>query len=181
MNDGILSRATSVPKKAPTAQQASNVTMIAAHHGQFALVGCTSSATTTLLSPMTRPTERSISPRSRAKISAIANSMYILLCSKRLTRFCADRNFEFAIWKLMATTTMARTTGRTPLLPPRTRAHEARRYWPSDWATSSGGTSAAASWAAVRSATIVASVAPAGVSLESAVTSDTGHAPTTTP
>src|SRR5260370_23705484 len=102
-------------------------------------------------------------------------------CSKRVTRFCADRIFEFSIWKLTATTTMARTTGRTPLLPPRTRAHETRRYWPSDWATSSGGTSAAASWAAVRSATIVASVAPAGVSPESAVTSDTGHAPTTSP
>src|SRR5579859_1905364 len=105
----------------------------------------------------------------------------MVLCSKRLTRFCADRNFEFAIWKLMATTTMASTTGRTPLLPLRTRAHEARRYWPSDWATSSGGTSIAASAAAVRSATIVASAAPAGVSLESAVTSDTGHAPTTAP
>ena len=106
----------------------------------------------------------------------------MLLCSKRLTRFCADRNFEFAIWKLTATTTMARTTGRTPLLPLRTRSHQARRYWPSDWAMSSGGTSAAASArAAVRSATIVASVAPAGVSLESAVTSDTGHAPSPTP
>src|SRR3984957_20067367 len=103
------------------------------------------------------------------------------LWSNRLTRFCADRNFEFAIWKLTATTTMARTTGRTPLLPPRTRAHEARRYWPSDWATSSGGTSTAASSAAVRSATIVASVAPAGVSLESLVTSDTAHASTPAP
>ena len=75
MNDGIRSRATSVPWMTPTAAQASNVTMIAAHHGQFAPVGCTSSATTTLPSPMTRPTDRSISPRSRAKISAIASSM----------------------------------------------------------------------------------------------------------
>src|SRR5579871_3653163 len=105
----------------------------------------------------------------------------MVLCSNRLTRFCADRNFEFAIWKATATTTMARTTGRTPLLPARTRAQEARRYWPSDWATSSGGTSTAASSAAVRSATMMASVTPAGVSLESAVTSDTGHAPTTAP
>ena len=49
--------------------------MIAAHHGQSAPLGCTSSATTTLPSAMTRPTERSISPRSRAKISAIASTM----------------------------------------------------------------------------------------------------------
>ena len=39
MNDGIFSRATSVPWMAPTAAQASNVTMIAAHHGQFAPLG----------------------------------------------------------------------------------------------------------------------------------------------
>src|SRR5215472_3437307 len=180
MNDGILRRATSVPWMAPNAAQASNATMIAAHHGQSAPLGCTSSATMTLPSPMTRPTERSISPRSRAKISAIASNMYMLLCSNRLTRFSGDRNFGFATWKLTATTTMARTTGRTPLSPPRTRSHQARRYWPSDWARSSGGTSAAAtSGAAVRSTTIPASAASAGVSPGSAVTgmSGTGHAP----
>ena len=75
MNDGIFSRATIVPWMAPTAAHASSVTMIAAHHGQFRPLGCTSSATTTLPSPMTRPTDRSISPRRRAKISAIASSM----------------------------------------------------------------------------------------------------------
>ena len=132
MNEGILSRATSVPWRAPQAEQASNAAMIAAHHGQFAPLGCTSSTTTTLPSTMTRPTERSTSARSRAKISAIASTMYTVLCSKRLTRFCGDRNFEFAIWKLMATTTMAMTTGSTPLLPLRTRSHQALAYWPSD-------------------------------------------------
>ena len=139
MNDGIFSRATSTPWMAPNAAQASKVTMIAAHHGKSAPVGCTSSATTTLLSAMTRPTDRSISPRSRAKISPIASSMYTVLCSKRLTRFCEDRNLPFAIWKTTATTTMARTTGRTPLLPPRTRPHQARKYWPSDRARARAG------------------------------------------
>src|SRR5215469_9133838 len=184
MNDGIFSRATSDPWMAPTAEQASNATMIAAHHGQLGPVGCTSSATTTLPNTMTRPTERSISPRSKAKISAIASTMYTVLCSKRLTRFCADRNFGFAIWKLTETTTMARTTGRTPLLPLRTRSHQALRYWPSDWARSSGGTSASATLrAAVGSAAIAASAVPAGVSPGSAVTgmSGTGHAPTPAP
>src|SRR5215472_4163187 len=70
-----------------------------------------------------------------------------------------------------ATTTMPRITGRTPLSPLRTRSHQARRYWPSDWARSSGGTSAAAaSGAAVRSAAIAASAVPARVSAGSAVT-----------
>src|SRR6516164_7289855 len=180
MNDGIFSQATSDPWMAPTAEQASNAAMIAAHHGQLGPIGCTSWATTTLPNPMTRPTERSISPRRRAKISAIASNMYTVLCSKRLTRFCGDRNFGFATWKLTATTTMASTTGRTPLSPLRTRSHQARRYWPSDWARSSGGTSATAAWgAAVRSATVPAPAVPAGVSPGSAVrgVSDTGHAP----
>src|SRR5215469_4060364 len=103
----------------------------------------------------------------------------MLLCSNRLTRFCDDRNFEFATWKLTATTTMARTTGRTPLSPPRTRSHQARRYCPSDWARSSGGTSAAATSAAVRSTTVLVSAAAVEGSPESAVTgmSGTGHAP----
>src|ERR1700729_3953216 len=180
MNDGIFSRATNHPWMAPNPEQASNATMIAAHHGQSAPLGCTSLATTTLLSAMTKPTERSISARSRAKISAIASTMYTVLCSKRLTRFCDDRNFEFAIWKLTATTTMARTTGRTPLSPLRTRSHQARRYWPSDWARSSGGTSAVAtSGAAVRSTTVLVSAVPVEGSPEPAVTgvSGTGHAP----
>src|SRR5580700_2497249 len=83
----------------------------------------------------------------------------------------------------MATTTMARTTGRTPLSPPRSRSHQARRYSGRDLARSSGGTSAAApSGAAVRSTAVLAS-AFAGLSAESAVTgmSDTGHAPSPTP
>ena len=170
MNDGILSRATIDPWMKPTAAHATSVDMIAAHHGKFAPVGCTSSATTTLPSPMTRPTDRSISPSSRAKISAIASSMYTVLCSKRLTRFCADRNFEFAIWKPMATTTRPRTTGRTPLLPPRTRAHEARKYWPSDSAASSGGMSAASTLASAVRSTVPAPAAGAGVWPGSAVT-----------
>src|ERR1700691_6171729 len=103
----------------------------------------------------------------------------MVLCSKRLTRFCADRNFEFAIWKLTATTTMARTTGRTPLSPPRTRSPQDRKYWPSELARSSGGISAAAtSGAAVRSTAVPAVVWP-----WSSVRgmSDTSHAPGSAP
>ena len=45
----------------------------------------------------------------------------MVLCSKRLTRFCGDRNLPLAIWKAMATTMMPRRTGRTPLSPLRMR------------------------------------------------------------
>src|SRR5205807_10171574 len=48
--------------------------------------------------------------------------------------------------------TRARMTGRTPLSPLRIRVSQARNHSPSDWATSSGGTSrVAASVAAVGS------------------------------
>ena len=75
MNDGILRRATMLPWTNPTNEQMSSVRMIATHHGNPSPPGWTISATSTAPSPMTSPTERSISPRSRAKISAIARSM----------------------------------------------------------------------------------------------------------
>src|SRR4029077_17247569 len=50
----------------------------------------------------------------------------------------------------MATTTVARTTGSTPLSPFFTRAHQPRRYSPNDWAMISEGTSSTSA-AAVRS------------------------------
>src|SRR5262245_14418330 len=86
------------------------------------------------------------------------------------------------ISKTTATTTMPRTTGRTPLSPLRTRSHQARRYWPSDWARSSGGTSAgAASWAAVRSTSMLASAVPVRVLPGSAVTGISGSGPSAQP
>src|SRR5580700_3323857 len=98
----------------------------------------------------TAPTERSISAMSRTSVSAIASTMYTVLSPKIYTRLLGRRKacWGVMIWKTTATTTMAMSTGRTPLSPPRTLSHQARRYWPSDWATSSR-TSAAASGAAV--------------------------------
>src|SRR5207248_6384779 len=55
-------------------------------------------------------------------------------------------------WKTMVIRTSPRITGRTPLSPLRIRVVQARNHSPSDWATSSGGTSrVAASVAAVGS------------------------------
>src|SRR5581483_226212 len=73
------------------------------------------------------------------------------------------------ISKTTATITMARSTGRIPLLPPRIRSQETRRYWPSDWARISGGTSAATLASRAGSAVPAPAVA-AGVSPWSAVT-----------
>ena len=144
MNEGIRSRATSVPCIAPTPALTTRAATMATHQGHPSPLGCTRSAATTADNAMTRPTERSISPRSRGKISAMASTMYTALCSMRLTRFRGDRNFESRIWKATATTTMARTTGSTPLSPLRTRSHHARRYCPRESAISSGGISASA-------------------------------------
>src|SRR5215831_4797715 len=160
MKDGILSRAVSVPWRAPNTPQQTSPARMAAHQGQL----CTSLKAITPPISATAPTERSISPRSRTTVSAIASTMYTVLSPKIYTRLLGRRKAcsGVIISKTTPTTTMARTTGRTPLSPLRSRSHQARRYWPSDWARSSGGTSAAASGAAVRSS--------AGVSPGSAVT-----------
>src|SRR5690348_5600158 len=101
----------------------------------------------------TKPTERSISPRTRAKPSAIARTMITALCWKRFTRLTADRNTWFGLM-VQNTTTMAiiaTMTGRTPLSPALMRDPHARTYWLSDCATIAGGTSATTSGTAVRS------------------------------
>src|SRR6516162_4328966 len=80
--DGILSRAVSVPVKAPIRPQIASAASIAAHHGQ-AGPGCwTSLNAITPPKSATAPTERSISPRSRTTVSAIASTMYTVLSPK---------------------------------------------------------------------------------------------------
>src|SRR5580693_7522738 len=179
--DGIWSRATSVPARAPNTPQATSAASMAAHHGQPG-PGCCCTSLKAITPPIsaTAPTERSISARSRTTVSAIASTMYTVLSPNIYTRLLGRRKecSGVMIWKVTATNTMARSTGRTPLSPLRTLSHQPRRYWLSDWATSSGGTSAAASGAAVRSTTVVASVTPALVSPGSAVTGTSRSGPT---
>src|SRR5579863_7757013 len=158
--DGILSSAVSAPCRAPNTPQAASAAIMAAHHGQPA-PGCWTSLKA-ITPPMsaTAPTERSISAMSRTRVSAMASTMYTVLSPKMYTRLLGRRKAcsGVMIWKTTATTTMAMSTGRTPLSPPRTRSHEARRYWPSVWARSSGGTSATDISGAATSATASASV-----------------------
>src|SRR5487761_1557828 len=156
--DGILSRAVSIPWRAPNTPQATSAARMAAHHGQPAPGRGTSLKAITPPISATAPTERSISAMSRTSVSAMASTMYTVLSPKIYTRLLGRRKacWGVMIWKTTATTTMARSTGRTPLSPPRTLSHQARRYWPSVWATSSR-TSATASGAgaAVRSGAVV--------------------------
>src|SRR6516162_4683128 len=175
--DGILSRAVSVPWREPNRPQTTSAASMAAHHGQPG-PGCTSLKAITPPISATAPTERSISAMSRTTVSAIASTMYTVLSPKIYTRLLGRRKacWGVMIWKTTATTTMARSTGRTPLSPLRTRSHQARRYWPSDWAVSSR-TSAAASRAAVRSAAGVVSGSTAAVSPGTVVTGTSPSGP----
>src|SRR6478672_3957282 len=176
--DGILSRAVSVPVKAPIRPQPTSAASIAAHHGQPS-PGCwTSLKAITPPKSATAPTERSISARSRTTVSAIASTMYTVLSPKIYTRLLGRRKecWGVMIWKVTATTTMARSTGRTPLSPLRTLSHQAWRYWLSDWATSSR-TSAAASGADVRSAAVMVSGSTAAVSPGTVVTGSSPSGP----
>src|SRR5438105_1767753 len=81
--------------------------------------------------------------------------MNTALCWKRFTRFPADRNTWCGLiaWKTTTMRMRPAMTGSTPLSPPLSRATQARRYSPRDWATSSGGTSTSAPSAAVGSGT----------------------------
>src|SRR5690242_16745002 len=170
--DGIRSSAVSAPCRAPMPPQIASAASTAAHHGQSG-PGCwTSLKAITPPISATAPTDRSTSARSRTTVSAIASTMYTVLSPKIYTRLLGRRKACSGVItsKTTATITMARTTGRTPLLPLRTRSHEPRRYWPSDWAMIPGGTSAAATLVSrVRSA-VPAPAVPAGVSPGSALT-----------
>src|SRR5690242_1171637 len=171
--EGIRSSDVSAPWTAPIAPQMASAARIAAHHGQFG-PGCwTSLKAITPPIRATAPTDRSTSARSRTNVSAIASTMYTVLSPKMYTMLLGRRKAcsGVMISKTTATITIARITGRTPLLPLRTRSNEPRRYWPSDWATSAGGTSAAATLASrVGSAVPAPTVVPAGVSPGSALT-----------
>src|ERR1039458_510121 len=155
MKEGSRRRLTRVPCTAPIKAQARRATMMAAHHGQFVVLGCTSCTAITAPTGPTKPMERSISPSSRAKISAIARTMNTALCRKRFTMLPAERKTWCGLiaWKTMMVAINASTTGSAPLSPLLTRTIWPCRYSPSDCATIPGGTreAAASGAAAVRS------------------------------
>ena len=74
MNDGKPSRVMIVPWRMPIAAQTASATRIAAHHGH-PYCCFTSSAVMMPPMPLTKPIDKSISPRSSANTSPIASSM----------------------------------------------------------------------------------------------------------
>ena len=74
-NEGILSRADSVPWIAPMTPQHASAIRIAAHQGQPGLGLWTSLKAMTPPRSATEPIDRSISPRSKTAISAMARTM----------------------------------------------------------------------------------------------------------
>src|SRR3984885_5037179 len=171
-NDGILSSAVSAPWRAPNAPQIANAASRAAHHGQFGPGCCTSLKAIAPPISATAPTDKSTSAMSRTIVSAIARIMYTVLSPKMYTRLLGRRKAcsGVMISKTTATITIARITGRTPLLPPRIRSHEARKYSPSVWAATPAGTSAAAAVASRVKSAVPVPAAPAWVSPGSVVT-----------
>ncbi len=99
---------------------------MAPHHAQLVVIGCTSCTTIAAPHAPTNPIDRSISPRTSAKPSAMARTMITALCWKRLTRLTAERKTWFGLIVQNTTTmaTMATTTGSTPLSPARMRASD---------------------------------------------------------
>ncbi len=79
-----------------------------------------------MVAPMAalKPTDRSISPSSSTKISAMPSRMNGTLWIIRLTRLPADRNSEFLTWKKITTATRPRMIGSAPLSPFLTRRHQ---------------------------------------------------------
>ena len=80
MKDGRRRRVTRVPWIAPNTAHAKSPARIAAHQGQFVVSGWTNCTVMAAPRAPTNPTERSISPITRANPSAMARTMITALC-----------------------------------------------------------------------------------------------------
>src|SRR5579872_3171432 len=132
MNEGNRRRVISVPWIAPNTAQKSRPARIAAHHGQCVVTGCTSWTVIAAPQAPTNPTDRSISPSTRANPSPMARTITTALCWNRFTRLTGETNTWFGL-QIVNTTrmaTIAAMTGRTPLSPDLTREIDARTYPP---------------------------------------------------
>ena len=69
------------------------------------------------VTPLTAPTDRSISPRSSTYTTPTEMSPVAVICSTRLVRLTAERKRPFCDWKMIQMTaiaTMTRTETRSP-------------------------------------------------------------------
>ena len=88
--------------------------------------GSMSSAVSTPPTPLTKPTDRSISPSSRTKTMPMPMTAKAAIWTMRLTKFPAVRKRSFWDWKTIAMMIRPTMIGSEPSSPERTPAHQRR-------------------------------------------------------
>ena len=122
--DGTPNWVTMKPLKAPIAQPIRSAAMIPRSGDQPCWTEST--AMTAAARPLTAPTERSISPRSRTSTTPIEIVAIAAICRVRFERLTALRKRSLAIWKIVQISAIPRIT-RTEARSPRASAAKARR------------------------------------------------------
>lgn len=113
---GAPIRAKKKPWIAPITAPLTMATTIASH--SFMPWVTLSTATRAPETPLTEPTERSISPSSRTKMMPTAIMPVATIVVAMSLMFFAERNSEFMLWKTMAMIARPTTTGMEPRSPP---------------------------------------------------------------
>jgi hypothetical protein len=86
-NEGTRAFVMISPWSSPIAEVAASATAIAAHQGQFVSAGRSRRVMITAPTPLTKPTERSISAIRSTKTTPIAIVAMPAVCRSRLTKF----------------------------------------------------------------------------------------------
>lgn len=116
-NAGAPTRAKKKPWTAPMTAPLAIATRIANHSFMPCVTVIT--ATTAPETPLTEPTERSISPSSSTKTMPTAIMPVPTIVTEILLRFSAERKFELRLWKIAQMISRPSTTGREPRSPAR--------------------------------------------------------------
>ena len=119
---------------------ASATTSAAGQPNTLWLSGKVSRATSTPATPLTKPTDRSISPSSSTNTIPMPMVAKAAAWTMRLTKLPAVRKFEFWVWKTIAMMISPTTIGSEPSSPDLTPTHQPRAYSARLW----GPTAAAA-------------------------------------
>ena len=98
-NDGMPTLANSVPWIRPIVAPAPSARRMASGTETWLPSGCSSNATITPPTPLTKPTDRSISPSSRTKTIPMPITANGASWISRLTKLPAVRKFELRAWK----------------------------------------------------------------------------------
>ena len=118
-NEGTRKRVIQTPWRSPMPAPARTPTPTARAPGRPALT--LSTAMTAAQSPLTAPTDRSISPSSRTSTTPTEIVPMAAIWRTRLVRLRGVRKLPFSDWKTMAIRISAATTGSEPISPWETR------------------------------------------------------------